>query len=251
MPALLTLPLLTTPQDVIDSAGIAGVQLREDDATLASGQVISLTSGGTVGSTTLVVPALQYPLLNGTVLTFNQAGMDEPVDVTLAAVANASAISLTVVPLTTAIPNGAQATDNGVNVWQASLALKGCKYATDRVALYCNRYSLPNLQTSWVVNQWATTFALHWLAKRRMMAAPQGVQADYETALEELKQVQRGELQLPNVAPRTSGWPFMSNVTIDLTFPVRRVRVEASISEPTPTQFPQSVDYNSILSVGW
>lgn len=251
MTALLNLPLLCMPQDVINRVGISGMQLREDDANLASGQTISATAAASVGAVTISIAALQYPLLNGTVLTWNQAGVEEPVSATLTAAASAGATSLTVAALTTAIPSGAQAIDNGVNVWQASLALTGCKYATDHVAMYCNRYDIANLRTSWMVNQWATTFAVHWLGTRRMMPAPTGIQAEYDLALEELKQVRSGQLLLPNVAPRTSGWPFMSNVTIDLNFPVRRVRVEASISEPTPTQYAQSIDYNSILSVGW
>lgn len=242
------LTLLCMPQDVVDAAGISEVQLREDDANLASGQTISLSSGGTVGSTSLTVAALQYPLLKGTVLTWNQAGMDEPVSTTLSAVANAGATTLSVVALTEAIPNGAQATDNGVNVWQASLCLKGCKYATAEVGLYlASRYDVANLAQSWVVNKWATTLALRWVAKRRMMAAPQGVESDYEEAKEAMQKVQQGKLNLPNIAPRTSGWPFMSNVMIDYSYWTRRVRVEPSISEPTRTQYPQAVDWNSIV----
>lgn len=243
-----SLTLFCMPSDVVNAAGIAAIQLREDDGNLASGQVISTTALASAGATALAVGALQYPLLKGTVLSFNQGGMSEPVDVTLSAAAAAGAVSLAVSATSAAIPATAQATDNGVNVWQASLCLTGCRYATEECSLYlASRYDVANLSQSWMVNRWATTIALRWVAKRRYQAAPQGIESDYEEAKEQMKAVQMSKLNLPNIAPRTSSFPFMSNVTIDMSYWTRRVRVQPSISEPTQTQYPQSIDYNSIL----
>lgn len=250
----MTLPTLTlfcTPQDVMDAASVAAIELREDDGNLASGQVILATALASAGSTSIAVAALQYPLLKGTVLTWTEGALEEPATATLNVAAVVGATLLSVNPLAADVPAGAQATDNGVNVWQASLALKACKYATDEVSFYLNsRYEPANLAGSWLVNKWATTFALQWLAERRYNPAPQGVQMQYDRSIKQMESVQAGKTQIPGIASRTASWPFMSNVTVDHNYRVAKVRVEPSISEPTPTQYPQKVDYSSILAVG-
>lgn len=245
MPATLS-NLYCSPQDVYEMVGIEAAQLRLDDQNLTSGQTVSVSADAVVGATSLTIAALQYGLLRGTRLVFSNAGMDSPVEVTLNAVALAGATTLTITSLATAITSGATAIDNGVNVWLAGLMTKACKYATGRVQLYClPRYDDSQLVNSWNVNQWATVIASQWLAKRLFREAPKGIQESYEEATGELQQVKDGQLNLDNCGPRTSEWPFLSNVTIDLGFTIRKVRVETAISEPTPTQYPQAIDYNS------
>ncbi len=65
--------------------------------------------------------------------------------------------------------------------------------------------------------------------------------------MEELKQVNCGMLRLEDIGTRTSAWPFLSNVTLDLRYDYAKVRVEPSLSELTPTQYGQFVDWNSAL----
>lgn len=252
MGTLVTLPnLYTSPQDIFDLVGIDAVQLREDDKNLASGQQIATTVAASLGDTSLTIAALSYPLLKGTVVVFAEAAMNPPVEVTLSAVATAGATTLSVVALGADIPAGAIATDNGVNVWLAALMAKGCKYATAKIKSYCcGRYDDSALAQSWSVNNWATIIAARWISSRRFQSVPQGIDAQYQETLEELKAVKIGNLNIEDIGTRTSGWPFISNVSIDLGYTIRKVRVEPQISEPTPTQYPQCVDYSSVFLFG-
>lgn len=249
----ITLPnLYTTPQDIYEMVGVDAAQLRLDDTNQASGQQVQTTADAAVGATSLTVAATQYAMLRGTRLVFSYAQMDSPVEVTLSAVANAGATTLSITSLATAINSGSIAVDDGVNVWLAGLMSKACKYATERVQMYClPRYDDTQLVNSWTVNQWATVIAARWLANRLYRAAPEPVEKSYQDAVDELKQVQTGKLKIPNCGPRTSEWPFLSNVTIDPVYTYRKVRVEQVISEPTVTQYPQAIDWNSVFFVEW
>lgn len=241
-----------TPNDVYELIGVEAAQLRLDDQNQASGQQVATTADAAVGATSLTIGSLQYALLRGTRLVFSNAQMSSPVEVTLSAVAAVGATTLTVVALETAITSGAIAIDNGVNVWLAGLMTKACKFATARIKLYCcNIYDDSSLVNSWSVNQWAITIAAHWLATRLYRAAPEQIQVAYLEAMEELKAVKNGELSIEDIGTRTSAWPFLSNVTVDPTYTVRKVRVEWPISEQTTTQYPQSVDWSSYLLFEW
>ncbi len=250
MPATLS-PLFCSPQDVYELIGVEAAQLRLDDQNKASGQQVATIAAAAIGDGTLSIAALQYPLLRGTNLVFSDAGMDTPVEVTLNAVASVGSTTLTVVPLVTAIPATAIAIDNGVNVWLAGLLVKACNYATGRISTYCgNRYEASQLVTDPTVNQWATTIAAHWLATRLFRGAPQQIKESYDEAMLELKDVQASRLNL-QVATRTSGWPFFSNISVDPTYVVRKLRVEEQISENTPTQYAQEVDWSSYFLFEW
>ena len=240
--------LYCTPQDIYELVGIEPAQLRLDDQNLATGQSITTNADAAAGATTISVDALTYALLRGTNLVFSDAGLANPVEATLTQVASAGATTLTVSALGSAINSGAIAKDNGVNVWLAAMMTRACTHATARVKLYCaGRYEDTSLKLSWSVNLWATKIAAYWLSKRLYRAPPQGIKDDYDETMDELRMVKDSELNIEDIGTRTSGWPAFSNVTIDLLSPIRRVRVEPSISEPTPTQFSQSVDYNSYL----
>jgi hypothetical protein len=249
----LTLPnLYCSPQDVFDQAGIAGAQLRLDDGNLATGQVIELTAAANQGDTSLVIESLTYPVLTGTHLVFAEAGVPTPVEVTVSAPAAVGLISLPVAPLGASLPAGAQATDNGVNVWLAGLMLKACRYATGQVKSYCcPRYEdsdlANNASENGDVNRWATAIATRWLAKRRFQVAPAGIEQDFQEALQELKAVRTEGYNIADIATRTSGWPFLSNVSSVDWYTIRKIRVEQQISEGTPTQYAQAVDWNSIF----
>jgi phage gp36-like protein len=248
----ITLPnLYCQPQDVYEFCGIEAAQLRLDDRNLASGQQISATSTAGVGATSINVSALQYPLLLGSNLVFTEASMAAPVEVTLTSPALAGATSLTFAALTTSVVTGAVAIDNGVNVWLGGMLVKACSYATARIKSYCcNRYNDSDLVKSWSVNQWATVIAARWLGKRRYQLATTSIEDDYKEVMEELVKVQCSQLNIEDIGTRTSGWPFMSNISLDLNAYYRKAVVEPAISEPTQTQYPQSIDWSSYFSLG-
>jgi hypothetical protein len=72
-----------------------------------------------------------------------------------------------------------------------------------------------------------------------------GIESDYEETVEWLKGVRSGNYNIGNIGTRTSGWPFLSNVTLDLGYTVRKIRVETQISEPTGCQYSQAIDWSS------
>ena len=245
--------LYCTPQDVYNLVGIDAAQLRQDDRNLASGQTMQAVALVSVGGTSITLAsALQYPMLIGTNLVFDGGGLAAPVEATLSAVANVGDTSLTVSAVSSAINAGAEAVDNGVTVWTANLMTVACQRATSTVKRYCQpRYDDSQLVQANSVNDWATTIASRWLGIRLYRAAPSYIESMYEEAMNELRMVKDGELNIEDIPTRTSEWPFLSNVTIDLAYTVRKVRVEPQISEGTPTQYPQAIDWNSYLLLEW
>lgn len=247
--ALVTLPnLYVMPSDLFDWLGTEGVQLRLDDHNLATGQTIQLTAAAALGATTLAITALQAPLLAGTVLEFDGGGTPAVIEVILSATATLGATSITVNPLSAPLAALSQAFDSGVNVALAQRLVKACQYGTSQVKLYCcSRYDDSELAKSWSVNRWALSLASRWFCKRRAQPCPVGIQEDADEALEEMKQVRVGMLQIEDIGTRTSGWPFLSNVTVDIGYDYAKIRVEPPLSEATPTQYGQHVDWNSVL----
>src|SRR5579862_1807714 len=116
--------LFTMPQDVWDLLSAEGVDLRQDDHNLATGQIIQTSSDTPIGSTTMAVVATPVALLAGAQLIFDGAGMPSPVQVQLTAAANVGATSLSILQVTntgstpvvgattTDIPSGAVARDS-------------------------------------------------------------------------------------------------------------------------------------------
>jgi hypothetical protein len=248
--ALVALPnLYCNPQDVFDWLGTEGVQLRLDDENLATGQQIAVTANASAGATSLAVTALSFPLLPGTVLEFNGGNMPvAPSEAVLTAVGKVGDTTLTVAALTNAVNVYATARDSGVNYALGQRLVKGCKYGTSRVKLYCSgRYQDSDLATCWSANRWATTFAAQWLCRRRAQPCPKSIEEDAKDALTEMMMVQSGKLQLEDIGTRTAGWPFLSNLAININYDYARLRVEPPLSEPTPTQYAQWIDWNSAL----
>lgn len=253
MPVTLS-TLFCSPSDVWDLLSVYGVDLREDDENLASGQIISTTSDTTVGSTTMQVAALPVALLTGAQLTFSDGGMAAPATVQLTAVANLGATSLSIKatdPFGVALPDiplGAQARDSGVNAATGARLLVGCRKGTSKVKLYCNaRYDDSQLKLSGSVCDWAALYAARFLCTRRAQGCPKGLSEACKEALDELKMVQRGQLAIEDAPTRGVDWPTMSNVTVNPAYDYMRVRVEPNLSEQTPTAFNQFIDWNSAL----
>jgi len=250
----LQLNLYCKPNDVYDLVGTIGGQLFQDDSHQASGQKIQVAQAGNAGDLILNIVPLLQPLLAGTVLEFASAGLMAVTEVTLTATAQRGALTLAVSPLSAALPQLAEAFDNGVNLAFAQRLVKACQYGTSQVKLYCSsRYEDVDLQLNagenGSVNRWSSTLAAKWLCSRRLQAVPKGLDALVKETLDELKKVNVGSLQIEDIGTRTSGWPFLSNVTLDVGYDYRKVRVETPLSEGTPTYYPQAVDWNSALWV--
>lgn len=240
--------LFTSPQDVWDALSVEGVDLREDDHNLASGQIIQTSSDTPPGATTMAVIATPVALLNGAWLTFDGAGMTVPVQVQLSAAANAGVTSLSLQATTADVVSGATARDSGVNAATGARLLVACQRGTSKVKLYCNsRYDDSQLKLCGSVNEWATLYAEKWLCKRRAQGCPKGIAEDWEDALDELKMVQAGQLALEDIGTRGVDWPSFSNVTVNPGYDGMRARVEPNISEQTPTAYSQYIDWNSAV----
>lgn len=238
--------LFTTPQDLWDTLSIEGVDLRQDDSNLATGQIISTSADAASDAVTMSVSPLPVALLSGAQLTFSQVGMDVPVTVQLTAAANLGDTSISIAALSAAIPAGAQARDNGVNAATGIRLTRACQRGTSKVKLYCNsRYDDSQLVLCGTVNTWATTVAAKWLCTRRAQGCPKSILADYQEAIEEMRRVQVGQLSLEDIGTRGSDWPQVINVIVNPGYDGMRSRVQPNISEQTPTGFNQYVDWNS------
>ena len=244
--------LFTTPQDIWDLLSVEGVDLREDDHNLATGQIIVASADAAVGATTISVTALPVALLRGAQLTFDLAGMDVPVTVQLSAAAIVGATSISVTALTTAVNSGAQARDSGVNAATGIRLTRATQRGTSKVKLYCNqRYDDSQLVLSGTVNTWATVAASKWLCTRRAQGCPKSILEDYKESIEEMKMVQAGQLALEDIGTRGVDWPTLVNVIVNPGYDGMRARVQPGISEQTPTAYPQFIDWNSAALLGY
>src|SRR5580704_7911916 len=158
--------LFCAPNDVWDVLSSEGVDLREDDHNLASGQIIQTSADTPIGSSTLAVSPIPVALLAGAQLVFDGGGMLEPVQVQLLTAANVGASSLSIQQVfnngttitigntSVDIPAQAQARDSGVNAATGARLIRGCQRGTTKVKLYCNqRYDDTQLVLSGSVNE--------------------------------------------------------------------------------------------------
>lgn len=244
--------LFTYPQDIWDLLSTEGVDLREDDHNLATGQIIQTTAAAAVGATSITVAALPVALLKGAELTFDGAGMTVPVTAQLTAAAAASATSISVTALETAIASGAQARDSGVNAATGARLLVGARKGTSKVKLYCNaRYDDSQLALSGTVLDWATITAAKFLCTRRAQGCPKSIKESYDEAIEEMRMVQAGMLQIEDIGTRGTDWPTVVNVIVNPGYDGMRARVQPNISEQTPTVYGQYIDWNSSVRLWW
>ncbi len=243
--------LFCGPQDVWDYLSVEGVDLREDDHNLASGQIIVTTADAAIGATAITVGELPVALLRGAELTFDGGGLTGPVTVQLTAVATVGATSITVAALTTAIPAGGQARDSGINAATGARLLVGARKGTSKVKLYCNtRYDDSQLAMAGTVLDWAAICASKFICTRRAQGCPKSIRDDYDEAIEEMRMVQNGQLQIEDIGTRGVDWPTIVNIIVNPAYDGMRARVQRGVSEQTPTGFNQYVDWNSALLVG-
>lgn len=249
MPITLT-TLFCSAQDVWDLLSVEGVDLREDDHNLATGQIIAVTADVAAGATSLTVLPIPVALLKGAQLTFDNGGMSAPVTASLSAAASVGASSLLVTALPSAIAGGAQARDSGVNAATGARLLVGCRKGTSKVKLYCNsRYDDSQLVLSGTVCDWATVAAARFLCTRRAQGCPKSIAADYDEAIEEMRMVQAGQLFIEDIGTRGADWPTVTNITVNPGYDGMRARVEPNISEGSPTAFNQYIDWNSAMTL--
>lgn len=244
--------LFTSPQDVWDLLSVEGVDLREDDHNLATGQTIETSAVAAIGATSITVVALPVALLRGAELVFDLAGMSVPVTASLTAAAAIGATSISVTALTTAINSGAQARDSGVNAATGARLVVGTRKGTSKVKLYCNqRYDDSQLRLSGTVLDWATIAAAKFLCTRRAQGCPRSLQADYDEAIEEMRMVQVGQLAIEDIGTRGVDWPTVTNIIVNPAYDGMRARVQPNISERTPTAYSQFIDWNSAIVLGF
>lgn len=247
MPITLSI-LFTTPQDVWDVLSTEGVDLRQDDHNLATGQIITTTADAAVDATSISVSALPVALLRGAELVFDASGMSAPVKASLTAAAAAGATSISVAALATAVNSGAQARDSGINAATGARLVVGTRKGTSKVKLYCNsRYDDSQLALSGTVLDWATIVAAKFLCTRRAQACPKSILESYDEAIEEMRMVQAGQLSIEDIGTRGADWPTISNVIVNPAYDGMRARVQPNISEQTPTAYSQYIDWNSAM----
>lgn len=237
--------LYCLPNDVFDYLGVPAAELRMDDENLATGQVVTVAADAAPGDTSLSVAPLRFPLIKGSTLHFDGGGMAEVVEVVLSATARVGDVTLAVSALAGAVLNQAQATDSGLNVATAARLLQACKFGTSKVQRYClARYNDSDLATTVSAQYWATIMAAQWLARRCLRAEPESLKNEAEEVVEELKGVRAGTLSVETVSTRTAGWPFLDNMTVNPAYTNHKLRLQPSISEGTPTQFGNWIDYS-------
>ncbi len=249
MPVTLS-TLFTSPQEIWDVLSTEGVDLRQDDHNQATGQIIQTSADSLAGATTMTVVPLPVALLRGALLEFDSAGMTVPIQVALSAAASAGATSISVGALTADIPSAAQARDSGVNAATGARLLVAARKGTSKVKLYCNkRYDDAQIALCGSARDWATDIAVRWICRRRNQPVPKSVQAAYEEALDELREVHGGRLALEDVGTRGADWPTISNITVRPSYNGMQARVEPNISEASPTVYGQYIDWNSAASL--
>ncbi len=235
-----------------DLLSTEGVDLRQDDHNLATGQIITASADALVGATSISVTALPVALLRGAELIFDAGGMSTPVKAQLTAAASLGATSITVTALETQVNSAAQARDSGVNAATGARLLVGCRKGTSKVKLYCNaRYDDDQLVLSGSVCDWATLYGAKWICERRAQPCPKSILRNWEEALEEMKMVHLGQLSIEDIGTRDVDWPSIVNIRVNPAYNGMQARVQPNISEQTPTRFGQFVDWNSALSLGW
>jgi hypothetical protein len=128
-------------------------------------------------------------------------------------------------------------------------------WGTNQVNKYCvPRYRVQDLAQSYAATLWATIFAAHFLCSRRCNPIPESIQAyafgdsKQRGALGDLEDVKKGEMQIWDIGTRNVDWPAWSNVRVDARYRLRQARVQRPISEQTPTEYTQKVDWPSEYS---
>ncbi len=146
--------------------------------------------------------------------------------------------------------------DGSLSVGEQAFLLQARNYATARVKFYCQvHYDDADLATSWLVNEWATIIAAHRICVRRVNPVPDSIHAllfgtgdPDRGVMGDLLDVRDQKAQIPDIGYRHVPWPAWSNVTVDPRYRLKQIRVQRPISERTPTEYSQSIDWSSEMT---
>lgn len=126
------------------------------------------------------------------------------------------------------------------------LIIQGINWASSRINMYCQfRYDTVDLAQSWLVNDWATIFAIRFLCSRRGNPVPSSIQALYDEAIADLKSIRAGQFDIPDIGTRSPAHPAWSNQIVRQEYWQKKLRVETAISDKSPTSYPQAQDWAS------
>jgi hypothetical protein len=246
MPLTALVYLYLTEQDILDRLSVEGEQLSINDTGTGSGDTVTVTADAAAAAVSLTVIALTSALPKGRVLQFSGGSMTTFVLAQLTADASIGAVALSVLALTGAISAPAVAIDLGVTAAEQQRIATARYFATTKVNQYClARYDDSEMVNSWIVNQWAVPLGACWVRRRRGNDVPKSLADDCIAALEDLQAVQAGTMLIADIPLRAAGWPAWSNVTVDTRYRIKKVRVQRPISEKTPTQYSQIIDWNA------
>lgn len=120
--------------------------------------------------------------------------------------------------------------------------------ATEKVNFYLSRRYSPAylVQSAWV--KWATATIAAWIISRRRGNPVMGsLEEDYTKYIEQLEQIQRGEYDVPNIAPRFDVTPAGANYTVDGRFDRSKIRK----IQPTSTGGPQQPGRKEFQSIDY
>ncbi len=113
--------------------------------------------------------------------------------------------------------------DGVVNAVEAAYLNKIICWASARANVYLGgRYAFADLAT----NYWTTVLVCWTLSKRRGNPSPASIGEMYDETMTEMRAVQTGEMQIPDIGARDASFPAFSNVRVDQYYALRKIRVE-------------------------
>lgn len=117
--------------------------------------------------------------------------------------------------------------DGVVNPVEAAYLTKIIAWASGRANIYLGtRYAFADLAQSTTVNYWTTVLVCWLLSKRRGNPSPASIGEMYDEAMEEMKAVRSGDMQIPDIGARDSNFPAFSNIRVCHWYALRKARVE-------------------------
>jgi len=112
--------------------------------------------------------------------------------------------------------------------------------ATEELDLFLTeRYAQAELQTSTIVNRWATVIACRFLCQRRGNVVPDSMETEWERIQGHLEAIAADRRSLPGIALRDQMIPTMSNLAIDQRYRRNKSRVTRTNSSTAPSKLPR------------
>lgn len=114
--------------------------------------------------------------------------------------------------------------------------------AGQEIDAYCvtRGYDVNGLQSSSLINRWATILACYYGSMQRGNPPPEAIDAQATEIFRKLELIGQGKYQLPGIPLASDMRPSMSNVKIDRRFVQQKVRVQQNISTDAPTDLSQN-----------